>query len=611
MRRRRPSVYCGASKISGVERGSWKGLQALEVSVGSERYKAKAVLASMVLTNALLSVAVQAQGGGDPLDALRHGPLVVWYVTASAHTQEMAIQAVAALNNFTPLNYTEHSADNFGQSVSSFGESATNFGVNSDSRSISVPSIPADKDATTATPNGIGYQEESSTNFGQSASNYGSSAGSYGMESGSYGETSGSFGQTAGSYGTEANNFGQDSTNFAESQGQAAPNSGVSGSLQLTTTPAEEKIRQSLRQAYPNLQMHFYAVPPGQLQALLSSAQGTKDYPDVLVGTLPAAWWAGMDSEFGITTLRPAVFYPNGVMDQPLSAQEVAILADAPHMESARAFALWMSEPFSDCPGCVEKSFSGPVTAAVAVARKAIQRLVDGEPLGSLADPELATNSSKGQRRLLATIGDASDAYGGLEIQVEQASAHGSLAAVALRVLVSTPGVFGVLHPLVVLRQAHSSSPAGSLSGSMNGEKPRHGPWKVLQLTLDLPQYEQTQETQTLMVSDPPTANEQHGGVKGVSLLSPTDGQEVIQMPQLLWENRGGAGLEVVEWQRGEGQGWSESRLYFVEDQNPTLRTQVMARFADGYGRYRWRVWSVGAHGQVKISRWSDFSFSQ
>ncbi len=573
--------------------------------MGSKRYKAKAILASMLFTYALPSVPLRAQGGADPLDALRHGPLVVWYVTASAHSQEMAIQAVAALNNFTPLNYTEHSADNFGQSVSTFGESATNFGVNSDSRSISVPSIPANKDATTATPNGIGYQEQSSTTFGQSASNYGSTAGSYGMESGSYGQTSGSFGQTAGSYGTEASNFGQDSTNFAESQGQVASNSSVSQSLQLTTTPAEEKIRQSLSQAYPNLQMHFYAVPPGQLQALLSSAQGSKDYPDVLVGALPAAWWAGLDSEFGITTLRPAVFYPNGVLDQPQTAQEVAILADAPHMEPARAFALWMSEPFSDCPGCVQKSFSGPVTAAAAVARKAIQRLVGGEPLGNLADPDLATNSSKAQRHLLAVIGDASASNGGLDVQVEQASAHGSLAAVALRVLVSTPAVFGVLHPLVVLRQTQISSQ----TGNQTSRKP--GPWRVLQLTLDLPQYEQTQERQTLMISDPPTATEQHGGVKGVSLLSPSDGQNVIQMPQLLWVNHGGAGLEVVEWQRGEDRGWSESRLYFAEDQNPTLRTQVMARFADTYGRYRWRVWSVGARGQVKISHWSEFYFSQ
>ncbi len=53
---------------------------------------------------------------------------------------------------------------------------------------------------------------------------------------------------------------------------------------------------------------------------------------------------------------------------------------------------------------------------------------------------------------------------------------NGSLAAVALRVVVSSPGVFGVAHPLVVLR-------AG-----------KDGQWKVLQMSLNLPQYEQANE---------------------------------------------------------------------------------------------------------------------
>ena len=566
--------------------------------MSSKRYKTRVILALLLLAPAVPCVHLQAQGGADPLEALRHGPLVVWYVTASARPQEMAIQAVAALNNFTPLNYTEHDAGNFGQNASTFGDNAASYGVDAGSHSISTPSIPLNMDATTATPNGIGFKEQDSSTFGDNAASFGSTSGSYGMESNSYGQNSAGFGQTAGSYGTEAGSVGQDASSFAEPQSQAASQSTVSQSLQqLSSTPEEERVRQSLRRAYPDLQMQFYAVPPGQLQSMLTSARGSKDYPDVLVGTLPSAWWAGMDSKFGLATLRPALFYPNGVIDHPQNAAEVAILADAPHMGPARAFALWMSEPFSDCPGCVEKTLTGPSAAAAMVARKAIERLVNGEPLGNVADAEMATNSSKGQRLLLATIGNATDANGGLEVQVEQASAHGSLAAVALRVLISTPGVFGVVHPLVVLRQVQV------------GNKP--GPWKVLQLTLDLPQYEQTQERQVLMVSDPPTATEQHGGVKGVSMLAPTDGQEVIQMPQLLWDNHGGAGLEVVEWQSGEGQSWSESRLYFVEDQNPTLRMQVMAKFAGKDGRYRWRVWSVGAHGAMKISSWSIFYLTQ
>jgi hypothetical protein len=85
----------------------------------------------------------------------------------------------------------------------------------------------------------------------------------------------------------------------------------------------------------------------------------------------------------------------------------------------------------------------------------------------------------------------------------------------------------------------------------------------------------------------------------------------VAQVPQLVWDNRGGAGLQVVEWQRGEDGAWSDTRLYLVEDRNPTLRTQVMAEFADANGRYRWRVWSVGAHGDLQISAWRTFRLMQ
>jgi len=176
---------------------------------------------------------------------------------------------------------------------------------------------------------------------------------------------------------------------------------------------------------------------------------------------------------------------------------------------------------------------------------------------------------------------------------VSRASVNGSLAAVDLRVVVSSANVFGVAHPLIVLR-------AG-----------KDGKWKVLQMSLNLPQHEQSNERQALMVSNPPTAAEQTSGVKGITQASPQDGQSVAQVPQLVWDNRGGAGLQVVEWQRGESNGWSDARLYLVEDRSPTLRTQVDAEFADANGRYRWRVWSVGAHGAVEISPWRTFTLAK
>ncbi len=251
-----------------------------------------------------------------------------------------------------------------------------------------------------------------------------------------------------------------------------------------------------------------------------------------------------------------------------------------------------MSEPGSDCPGCVQAGLADGDAAAAHVARIAIKRLLNGVSLGEVADPRMATNSSRGERRTLAAMGSA-EADADVRVQVEHASTNGSLAAVALRVVVSSHGVFGVEHPLVVLR--------------LSKEKQ----WRVLQLTLNLPPYEQAEERRALMLSDPPSAAEARGGVKGITPAAPLDGQTVSQMPHLVWDNHGGAGLQVVEWQRGEGDGWSDARLYLVPDDNATLRTQAMARFVSTNGRYRWRVWSVGAHGATTISAWRTFRLEQ
>ncbi|MGA8940505.1 MAG: hypothetical protein WB439_15190, partial [Acidobacteriaceae bacterium] len=463
-------------------------------------------------------------------------------------------------------------------------------------RSISTPTIPPGQDAASAKPNGIGYKEEEAGSVGQNAASYGADASNSGKEASAAGQNAGGFGQTAGSYGTEASNAGVESSNFGSGKGAgsaSARTESASAAQQPLSSPGAEQVRESLRQTFPDLQMKFIAVTPEQLRARLTAARGTAEYPDALLGTLPATWWNGMDNEFGLATLQPAVFYPNGMMNNPESTEEVAILVRAPHMEAARAFALWMSEPQSGCPGCVLAGMAGDKAAAAAIAKSAVERLVNGQPLGGEADPEIAADSSRGVRRMLATMGNSAAGNDGVHVQVEQASVDGSLAAVALRVVVSSRGVFGVAHPLVVLRKAKDTK------------------WRVLQLSLNLPQYEQANEERALMISDPPTESEVRGGVKGVTQAAPMDGQTVAQMPQLVWDNHGGAGLQVVEWQHGEGGGWSDARLYLVQDTNARLRTQVMADFADANGRYRWRVWSVGAHGEVKIGTWRTFRLAK
>lgn len=547
------------------------------------------------LLSATLLVCVaglQAQGAGPaaPLAALGHGRLIAWFVGAQASPPQSNLNAVAALHDATPLTYQQQTAGTFGQNAASYGQDAGSYGVDADSRTISTPTIPADKNATTETPNGIGYRQQEASTFGQNSGGFGTTAGSYGKEGSTLGQNAAGFGTESSKYGTEASNVGEDSSSFAEAKSAPAPVSTSGAGQQTLSSPEAEQIRLSLQQAFPDLRMTFVAVDPNQLKDRLTAARGTGEYPDVLVGTMPAAWWNGMESEFGLTMLRPAAFYPNGVTDNPRDTEDVAILARAQHMEAARAFALWMSEPYSGCPGCVQGGLSGKDAAVATAAVKAVQRLVSGEPLGNEGDPELATDSSQGVRRMLATMGNTVAENEGVRVQVEDASVNGSLAAVALRVVVSSSGVYGVAHPLVVLR----ATPDGR--------------WRALQMSLNMPQFEQSNERRALLETNPPSATEQRAGVKGVVLAAPPDGQTVVQMPELVWDNRGGAGLQVVEWQQSIGGGWSEARLYMVEDRNPTLRTHVMAEFADALGRYRWRVWSVGAHGEVKISAWRSFS---
>jgi len=556
------------------------------------------------VVSAMLLMCAGALFGQDPepLGALRHGPLVVWYLAASTRPPQSNLNAIAALHNATPLNYSEKTTGTFGQSASTYGQSASSYGVDADSPTISTPSIPPDQNATTAKPNGIGYQQKDLSNFGQNAAGYGTTASNYGQNGSTAGQNAGSYGTTASSYGTAASNVGQSASTYGAGNGNGTPaegaNSGAPAQQQGPLRNAQaEQVKEGLRQAFPDLQMRFIAVDPDQLKARLMAARGTVDYPDVLLGTLPAAWWSGMDTDFGLGMLQPAVFYPNGVTENSEGEPEVAILMHAPHMQAARAFALWMSEPTSDCPGCVQAGLTGKQATAGTVAKAAMERLLNGVPLGADADPDLVMDSSHGVRRMLAimgsTSGNAAVPNDGVHVQVVEASVNGGLAAVALRVVVSSPGVFGVAHPLVVLRTG------------------KDGQWKVLQMSLDLRQNEQSNEREALMVSSPPTSAEQSSGVRGITQASPQDGQNVAQIPPLVWDNHGGAGLQVVEWQRGEGGAWSDARLYLVEDRNPTLRTQVLAEFANANGRYRWRVWSVGAHGAVEISPWRTFRLMQ
>lgn len=526
---------------------------------------------------------------GEALTALSQGHLVVWFVESPTHPPQTNLQAIAALHHNTPMTLQEKTAGTFGQSASTFGQNSAGYGLDSDSPEISTPSIPPGQDTTSATPNGIGYKQQESGNFGQQSSTFGTESSNYGTTGQGGGGLSGSaFGTDASSYGTAASNHGQDVASFGNSTNTIAD----AGTPKPTpaSDPLAEQFKAKLEHAFPALQLKFREVDPDELKDLLIATKGSTSYPDVLVGALPPAWWNSMQGEFGLAMLQPANFYPNGVTETPPSDMPYAILARAQHMESARAFALWMSEPTSGCPGCVQAGLSKREMAAAAFAVSGLLRLVSGQPLGDVADPQIARSSTLGVNRMLATIGGTSAGEAVPRVEVERASTNGSLAAVALRVVVSSQGVFGVAHPLMVLRLGTD------------------GTWKVLQVSLNLPQVEQRSLREALMVTSPISTAEQRAGVQGVTLAAPQDGSSQPAMPDLVWDNNGGAGLQVVEWQRGgrEG-GWSDARLYLVQDRSPRLQTHVRAEFAEDAGRYRWRVWSVGGHGEMKITPWRVF----
>jgi hypothetical protein len=557
-----------------------------EVAVISRRSMA-GLLPAMLLAGAAAS---QIQNGGqvERLAALHQGALTVWFVGASMHPPQSNLQAIAALHNATPLTYTEQTSGSFGQASSTYGQTSGSYGVSSDSQSISAPHAAPGEDAPAATPNGVGYKEQESSSFGQESSTFGTASSNDGTSGSDDGQNGKSFSQEASSYGTEASDHGQESSSFGNSTSTIAD--AANSAPKPPSDPVADAFKEKLEQAFPDLQLKFTEVDPNDLKDRLIAERGTEDYPDVLIGALPDVWWNGMQSQFGLAMLQPASFYPNGVTEAPPSAEQFAILARAPHMQAARAFALWMSEPYSGCPGCVQAGLSKQEQAAAAMATSAVGRLLNGQPLGEEADPAMARSASLGSRRMLATIGNRSDGDAVPHVEVERASTDGGLAAVALRVVVSSRGVFGVAHPLVVLRMG------------------KDGRWRVLQVSLNLQQIEQENARHTLMESSPTSAAEQRGGVKGVSQAAPQDGDTKGPMPELVWDNSGGAGLQVVEWQMGRDGGWADARLYLVQDRSPRLQTHVQAEFAGDPGRYRWRVWSVGANGEMQISPWRAFN---
>ena len=442
------------------------------------------------------------------------------------------------------------------------------------------------------------YQEKTMAEFGQTAGSVGQTAGSVGQTVGSFGDTAGSVGQTAGSTGQTAGSYGTAASNVGKNAGDAGQTVGSFG-VSTTDLPAAAASANAIRtrgpgpkrdprwaallsdlaQHFPRLQVQVADVFDDELQARLDEVAGTRNAPDILLGNpLPTGW---SRTNQALVSLGQETRLPQTEEDAPVGGfePEAAILTVRGHSpDAARAFYVWLADgdrgPFK--PQSVAELAAG--TVAARVLRGALQ----GDPLGSDADPQMAGLDQQQVRAMLAKAGQ-----GRFQVEVTAEHVHNGFAVVTLRGVEAGTKAFGLVHALVVLR------------------KDQAGHWEVLHVSPFLTRsmlatgYDFLSQATMGKESSNPLENESAKPL-GIAQASPADGEFRSPMPELWWDNLGGSSIQVVEWTAGGG----GSNLFFVKDNDPTLKTRVVARFARTAGRYRWRVWSVGADGTVVLSAW-------
>ncbi len=490
----------------------------------------------------------QALSPAYPTDSLRRGNLVIWLVSPSESAPGPPVAQPYA-------TYTEQTAGSFGQTASSVGQPASN--------------------------------------TGQTAGSFGAPAGSTGRPSSEVGQTAGDFGTVSSNVGQTAGSYGQVSSAPLGRQPTAPPlvRGSAAGSPEEPLQVAWKSVTALLRNGFPGLHLQVTTVRVDDLQARLAAGADVGAYPDVLLGLPNAeAVTALLLHDARIATLgQDVALEPLRVAGKPLRTSEAAVLGRARHPEEARAFAFWLGED-GLCPGCSQPHVSRSAEGPAAVAGRAVETVLSGGELGGDADPATARVSGGLARRLTLGTGVPLD---GLTLRTEVLSgvANERLAAVGLRVTVSSGKAFGVIHPAVVLRRGED------------------GRWRVLQISYDLPR---SATTPTLVdalagFTRPVPATEVRP-VARITPAAPLDGDSRSGTPELWWDNPGDAGLLAVEWQTVADARWSDSHLLFVPDRGPRLQVRVSATFAHANNEYRWRVWSVGEGGAMNLSEWRRFT---
>ncbi len=433
----------------------------------------------------------------------------------------------------------------------------------------------------------------------QTAGSYGTTSGNYGTTSGSYGQAAGSYGHNAGDTGTNAGDYGQ----TAGSYGNSLSSIGSAGANDMKAADARadaayqrerdsyrDELRGQVRMSLPSLQPSYVAVAADQLAARLAQVQGSSDAPDVVMGE-PQLQPETRDVLRGVVAVALGT---NGLLPIEDAAPpvltappEAVLMQGARHARAARAFLVALREPASE-----EHDFAWtdenrePVTRAV----QAAQAVLLGGGIDG-ADREFGSFSPTAARKR-ALAPPSAQALAGLLAQTRPrvAELNDQLAVVRLFSVVASPNGFGTVHPVVVLRHAAD------------------GHWRVLSLTLNLAPELGAASLAMFAPYTQPTKPEQLGHPQPVTAATPRDNDLVQPLPQLGWHNAGGGTLLVIEWQLRTGSrtapDWTDSNLYFVPDDGSRLQTRAEARFASRAGVYRWRVWTVGAGGVLRLSDW-------
>ena len=532
-----------------------------------------------VLVLGTVATAAAAQTSPAAPEAAVHDRLVLWLVHPSARS---ALQkALDSQSNAVPNTLGESTVSSFGQTAGSYGQTAGSYGhpTSDDKRNVT------DNNPT------AGDYGQTAASFGQPSSTVGQTAGSYGQTAGSLGQTSGAAGQTAGSYGQTAGSFGEGLSTIAAAGGKAQR--AAERAFHHPPHGAEwDAWLAGVRSAFPELKVDLVDVRDDELGADLGAAANTAQAPDVLLGNpLPPSWRPGtggtrtfVAASLGVKAkVRQADLSPDQTTVKSWEP-EASLLVRAPHPAQARAFMVWLLSG-GNCAGC-----NAPATAQASgspgdVAQRALGGLLGGEALDGIADPQMARFSPGAVRAEALGATPVSERLN-TRIDVTAAQANDHLAVVTMRATLWSASAMGVLDALAVLRRDGS------------------GRWRVLQVTPNLQHDALAQAASSL---EPFCKPGRPARVAGVNLAAPADGDSTGPQPELWWDNGGGAGLEVVEWQVRAGTGALDSHLYFLPDTNSRLRTRATAPFAAA-GAYRWRVWSVGQGGVSVLSPWRSLT---